>query len=83
MAFPTQPVRTPLEIGNLEVRLMSPDPASEGSASASFRVEVKYSSGPPDIVAGNLVPHLTQTQINNLLAFMASLRTQAEDQILP
>ncbi len=83
MAFPEIVVPTPTAIADIEVRLFSPDPTGTGTPSADYSVQVIYSDGSMRVLTGNLVPHLTQGQINSLLSFMASLRVQANDQILP
>jgi hypothetical protein len=83
MAFTQEAPRTPTAIADIEVRLFSPDPLGEATPAAEYSVQVRYSDGNIRALTGNLVPHLTQAQINALLNFMASLRTQAVDQILP
>jgi len=83
MAFERQSARTPVAIAGIEIRLFSPDPASARPSSADFSVQVRYSDDSVDAVRGNLVPHLSQGQINALLSFMDDMRTKANTEILP
>lgn len=83
MAFPTQQSKTPDRIAAIEVRLYSPDPLGSEASGAHYEAQVVYSDGEVRLVSGNLVPHLTQAQINGLLSFMADMRTKANAEILP
>jgi len=83
MAFPQEPVRTPERISDIEVTLFSPDPTGPEQAGATYVVWVRPSDGSVRRVAGNLVPHLTQAQINALLSFMSDMRAKANAEILP
>jgi hypothetical protein len=49
----------------------------------SYAVRVGYSDGSQRVLSGDLVPHLSQAQINGLLSFVAAMRTKAVDEILP
>ncbi|MCA9366856.1 hypothetical protein KC887_01160 [Candidatus Kaiserbacteria bacterium] len=85
MAFGTYQPPTPAGLGTLAVTLKtSPATGTEpATQSAQFSIEVLDAEGNRiGRPSGNLVPHLTQAQINALLGFMADLRTQAEEQIL-
>ena len=83
MAFPTEPVRTPTAIADIEIRLYSPDPTGSETARAEYSVQVRFSDNSVRVVAGDLVPHLSQAQINGLLNFVADMRTKANTEILP
>jgi hypothetical protein len=83
MAFSAEPVLTPTAIGEITVHLHSPDPTTIDESRARYTVQVRYSDGSTRVVSGNLVPHLSQAQINGLLGFMDSMRVQAIAQILP
>lgn len=83
MAFIRQAARVPVAIGNIEVRLFSPDPLGEETAAAAFVLLVHYDNGEQRTLRGNLVPHLTQGQIDALLNFMDTMRTKANTEILP
>lgn len=83
MAFPTQPTRTPTAIADIEIRLYSPDPTGNESPHAEYSVQVRYSDNSVRVVAGDLVPHLSQGQINGLLSFLADMRVKANNEILP
>lgn len=86
MAFTQEAGNVPTSIGTIVVTLKD-KPAEGGEPadrSAHFQVDVLDQNGDRYKQAkGNLVPHLIQAQINGLLDFMASIRTQAEEQILP
>ena len=83
MAFQTEPIRTPTAISDIEVRLYSPDPTGNETARAEYSVQVRFSDNSVRVVAGDLVPHLSQGQINALLSFMDDMRTKANTEILP
>lgn len=83
MAFAREVVRTPTAIGDITIQLFSADPTVGPQSAAHYRVHVVMSDGGVKVVEGDLVPHLTQTQINSLLAFMAAMRTKAVAEILP
>lgn len=83
MAFSSAVTLVPSAIGEIEITLISPDPAGDESPRATFRVEVRYSDGSTRIVAGDLVPHLTPAQITGQLNFLDAMRAQAISQILP
>lgn len=87
MTFETQNEITAVSISRMEVLLVDA-PTSGGDDNtplreASFAITVELSNGDRIVKRGNLVPHLTTAQITGLLDFMANLRTQAENQILP
>lgn len=83
MAFTQEATRTPQAIADIEVRLFDPDPTGSGQPSAQYNVQVRLSDGSVRVRSGDLQPHLTQAQINGLLAFMAAMRVKANDEILP
>ena len=89
MAFnPGQPVtRTPTEIGTIEVTLfysLDPDDSPYGARYAHFELSVDDQNGETmGWRRGDLTPHLTQGQIDQLIAFMDMLRAKAESEILP
>lgn len=83
MAFTEEVSRTPTAIEDISIELFSPNPAGEGVAAASYSVQVRFSDSSIVVRTGDLVPHITTAQINALLGFMASLRTQAIAQFLP
>lgn len=83
MTFSKESTRVPERIAALEVCLYSPDPLGTESAGATYSVQVVYSTGEVRALTGNLVPHLTQAQINALTAFMDTMRVKANNEILP
>lgn len=83
MAFTQEPVRTPVAIADIEVRLFDPEPNTGQQANAFYSVQIKMSDGTIVVREGLLTPHLTQTQVNQLLAFMAAMRTKAANEFLP
>ena len=81
MAFPSEPTRVPTSIGDFYVTL-----ADMADVADTVRgiIEVRDQNG--DVMntwTGSLVPHLTAGQISALQSFMADLRSQAADQLLP
>jgi hypothetical protein len=87
MAFTREPVRTPVEIGNIVIILE--DAVEENGValqtplqSASFNVRIVLSDGTVITRKGNLVQHITPARRAALMNFMDGLRVQAEEQIL-
>jgi hypothetical protein len=83
MAFSRERAHTPVSIADVTVNLYSPDPAEGGTSRAEYSVQVRYSDGSINLVAGNLAPHLSNAQINGLLSFMTDMRAKAVAEILP
>jgi hypothetical protein len=82
--FEKETTRTPTAIGDLTVVLTTRKNEGDTSETATFIVRVlDQDSKVMRAIDGDLVPYLTQAQVSALLAFMADLRKQAEDQILP
>lgn len=80
MAFPQEQTRTPTSVGTIFIVLKD----ISGHKSARFVIEVEDQNGlTMRTLSGDLVPHLTQAQINGLLGLIADVRTQAEAEILP
>lgn len=84
MAFTQEPTRIAQSIGNIVVVLKDGfDEQGDAYQSAHFDVRVELSDGTVTTRRGDLVAHITVAQRNALMDFMASLRTQAESEILP
>jgi len=86
MAFERQAAKTPAAIGGILITLKDVPATAEQpqQRGVTYQVEVLDANGQRlRLLRGNLVPHLTQAQVNGLLSFMADLRTQAETEILP
>jgi len=82
MAFQPQPTITSTGIGKMVV-ILKTDPDDEYvQQSAHYQIEIERSDGSRKSLRGDLVPHITAAQRQGLMDFMASLRTQAEEQIL-
>lgn len=81
MAFQPQPTITATGIGALVV-ILKTDPDADDPQSAHYQIEIERSDGSRKSLRGDLVPHITAAQRQGLMDFMASLRTQAEEQIL-
>ena len=83
-AFDQAISRTPVAIRDLSVVLV--DYVANGDEparrTARYEVQVEYDTGEIVVLQGDLVPHITQLQIDALIAFIAGLRIQAEEQIL-
>lgn len=75
MAFPLQEIFTPTSIGRIDHFLDDID-GTNPNRSMKFHLEVLNQFGDAmKILQGDETPHLTQTQINNLIAFMTNRRT--------
>ena len=95
MAFNRQTpiVQTPTTIAEVRIELIdrfivsgysSEDNYGETLQLASFEVDVlDQNNGKMKTLTGNLVPHLTTAQISGLQSFMDSMRTKAEEEVLP
>jgi hypothetical protein len=83
MAFTTEVARVAEAIEDISIELFHPNPAGEEVAGATYSVQVRMSDGSIVVRTGDLVPHITVSQRNALLDFMATLRQQAIDQFLP
>lgn len=75
MTFPLQDIFTPISIGRIDHFLDDID-GTNPNRSLKFHLEVLNQFGDAmRVMQGDEVPHLTQTQINNLIAFMGARRT--------
>jgi len=82
MAFNPEPTITPDHIEAMVVILKTNPYDPDEQQSAHFQIELIRSDGSRKSIRGDLVPHITAAQRQGLMDFMASLRTQAEEQIL-
>ena len=85
MAFNPALTRVPVRIRALYVALRDFADIGEVEAhqEAKYTVLIEYNDGSVEAVSGDLVPHITAAQIEALQGFLAGLRVQAEQQILP
>ncbi len=90
MLLPQAESRIPTAIGDLSVVLTDYilNQAEEGESlvfqTARFEVQVLNGNGEVmSLKQGDLVPHLTGPQKTALLGFLDTLRTKAENEILP
>ena len=83
MAFTQIGTITATTIKDISIQLFDPDPTSSESQSASYSVQIGFSDGSTQVRRGSLLPHLTGGQITQLQTFLADLRTQAENELLP
>jgi len=91
MSLPQAISRNPIAIEDISITLTDYiavdegpfNPASPAHKGARYNVQVRYDDGEIKVMTGNLVPHLTQAQIDGLMGFMDDLRTKAESEILP
>ena len=82
MAFTTEQPKYPASIGRIVVVLV--DNPGSTTDTVQYDVEILGSDGELfDKKTGDLVPHLTQGQIDALIAFMGVLRTKANNELLP
>lgn len=81
MPLPQAKTEIPTAIGNIRITLTDYVTITDG---ATYEVEVIDQNGNIMIsLNGDLMPHLTSGQITQLQAFMAAMRTKAENEILP
>jgi len=73
------PARNIVAIADIEIRFFDPSPDNlEGSAqSSTYLVQLRMSDGSLEIQSGNLLPHLTNAEINGLKALLLRLRQKA------
>ena len=83
MAFPLEPIRVPVSIRDISIPLFDPDPLGEETQGVRYSVQVIFDNGDIAVRTGDLVPELTPTQITDLQAFMAAMRTKAIAEFLP
>jgi len=93
MTFEKARAKIPAAIGDLSIVLIDYEvapldedgnPQENLRQQARFEVQVKDADGEIiRIMNGNLAPHLTQQQIDQLKAFLDAMRTKAEAEILP
>ncbi len=85
MPLPVAESRIPESIADFSVVLTDyiEDGDQEARQEGRFEVQVVYNNGEIKLIQGDLVPHLTSAQITALMGFMTSLRTKAEEEILP
>jgi hypothetical protein len=84
-AFDQAISRTPVAIRDISVVLVDYVASGDEPArqAARFEVQVEYDNGEIITKQGDLVPYITQAQIDALIGFIAGLRVQAVEQILP
>lgn len=82
MDFPRLVPPTAQRIGDIVIELYSPGVGSEHPAGARYTVKVWMSDGSVKELRGDLVPFLTQQQINGQLAFLDTMRARAVAEIL-
>lgn len=74
----------PSTIGDITITLKSKNETGDTTKSADFLVRVLNQRGEVmGYVDGDLVPHITQSDISALIAFMDKLRLQAIAEVLP
>ena len=84
--IPAQPVGQSIE--DMELVLFDPGPlekAREGGQArgACYSVQRLMSDGDMDERQGNLIPHLTKAEVDQLVAIVTRLRGKAEDAWIP
>lgn len=84
MAWTQEPTRTPTTLDlHIEIHDLIDPPEGHPAQSAGFRITI-YDQNGDEVrrLAGDLVPHITAQQRNQILGFMDDLRTQAETELL-
>lgn len=85
MAFNPVSNQVPTSIGTITIVLRD-NPEAETQKTITYELTILDQDGTPirdDQDSGDLVPHLTQTQIDWLLQFGNDMRALAEGQLLP
>jgi hypothetical protein len=89
MAFDPIVSTVPERIGEITVTLFDPDPAPPPGRvglpvrSAIAEIVVVFNDGHTRTVTANIADHFTPTVLNQLIAFVTSVRTKAIAEILP
>jgi hypothetical protein len=89
MAFDRQPSVTPLRVGHIIVTLFDPDPTPTQppntpipTQAATAEIQVAMSDGSVKTYRANIPDHFSATTVNQLKAFVASVRSKAVAEIL-
>ena len=78
MGFTPEQPEVPTSIGDISV-ILTDFISDEQTDNVKYEVQVLRADGSMfNLAQGNLVPHLTQTQISALQNFMADIRTLAQ-----
>ncbi len=83
MAFGRKAAITPVKIRDTATTLFDPDPAGTGKRSATVDIQIEMSDGSVIVRRFNLAEHFPAATINQLVAFVDSIRTKAISEILP
>ena len=83
MAFDTLTAVAATDVIDISAELFDPDPLGDEDQGITYNVQILFNDGSLQVKRGDLVPHITPAQISALQSFMASLRTQAENEFLP
>lgn len=79
-----QPVTRNPAIRDIEITLKRTTDPDEPSQSVEFRIAIDDQFGRPmNHLHGDLIPHLTTPQKNQLIAFMDAMWTKAQEEVLP
>lgn len=85
MAFPSPPIGVRTSIGDIDIQLHDQDGSNPGR-SISIQAAVLDQDGMQmrdASFAGDLLPHITQTDVSWLLGFLDRIRTKANADLLP
>ena len=85
MAFqPQHPVTRNPVIRDIEIILKRTTDPDEPSQSVEYRITIDDQFGHPmNHLHGDLIPHLTTPQKDQLVAFMDTMWAKAQDEVLP
>ncbi len=83
MTFERQEPVTAVSIGRITTTLNDPAPGSGEAQSARANIEVLMSDGSTRYINANVAEHFSNTVLNQLIAFVASVRNKAVAEILP
>ena len=84
--IPAQPTEQSVE--DIEIVLFDPGPIEQAredgqSRGAQYSVQALMSDGNMDVRQGNLIPHLTKAEVDQLVAIVTRLRGKAEEAWIP
>ncbi len=85
-SIPAQPIEQSIE--DMELVLFDPGPIEQDREDgqprgAQYSVQALMSDGNMDVRQGNLIPHLTNAEVDQLVAIVTRLRGKAEDAWIP
>lgn len=78
-SFIPEPVLSPSTIEDISIHLFD---GVSGKNDISYSYQVRLSDGSMKVKTGNLIPYLTQGQINQLQGVMSAIRAKVTDEVI-